>query len=430
MIGPPIMKGMETFALPMPTATVLPEAPMLTPQAEFARFAHAFQMALGKLSEGATALGGAASAGESEVPLPAGGGVVSGPLSAGPHQPGLCPAIAGKPTVTTSPATSNGDVPLLLDEAAVDVGGHGLLAVPGQMSPEDRLADQVIHGPAGCIERSESLVEGDRSMQPVTNEGAPLPMEASADIAVAMAEAAPRASLPAEHFSVDRGQEPGRSGSISVFPPRASLLGRVAGAEDTSVQVSVGPLPSETPDRGSLGARPAPLSVESAVTSPVAASPDLPRREVRAGTAETSVRISVNEPVAEKLGVAIARRAGEGGDEVIVRMDPAELGRIHVRLSFSESGSLRALVGADSQQVLDLLRRDSAELGRVLADAGVRTDSQSFRFDRGNGSAGEGAAHQWAGAQGEFAHQDEGEMSEPLLPYRPLSRSGRVDLIA
>ena len=56
-----------------------------------------------------------------------------------------------------------------------------------------------------------------------------------------------------------------------------------------------------------------------------------------------------------------------------------------MRLTFDELGTLRAVVGAETGQVLDLLRRDSAELGRAMTDAGVRSDNQSFRFeDRGS----------------------------------------------
>ncbi len=143
-------------------------------------------------------------------------------------------------------------------------------------------------------------------------------------------------------------------------------------------------------------------------------------------------RLSLNDALGERLGVTIARRVAEGGDEVLIRMDPAELGRIHVRLSFDEGGSLRAVVAAESPQLLDALRRDAPDLQRTLSDAGVRTDAQSFRFDRGSaGSDGGQSAGQWSqraqrGWPGEAA-SDRGESTET---YRPLHRSSRLDLTA
>lgn len=97
------------------------------------------------------------------------------------------------------------------------------------------------------------------------------------------------------------------------------------------------------------------------------------------------------------------------------RMDPAELGRIHVRLSFDEGGSLRAVVGANSPQVLEAIRRDAGELGRALADAGVRTDAQSFRFDRGHQSGGgDDLPRSWRQEQGDARAQPGESDDEPI----------------
>jgi hypothetical protein len=100
------------------------------------------------------------------------------------------------------------------------------------------------------------------------------------------------------------------------------------------------------------------------------------------------VHITVQpQQLARDVGRAMARQLGAAGNEVHIRLDPAQLGRIDVRLSFDDLGTLRAVVGAETAQVLDLLRRDSADLGRAMADAGVRSDSQSFRFEDRGGDA-------------------------------------------
>lgn len=142
-------------------------------------------------------------------------------------------------------------------------------------------------------------------------------------------------------------------------------------------------------------------------------------------------RLTLGGDFGERLGLAITTRLGEGGNEVQIRMDPAELGRIHVRLTFDEGGSLRAVVGAESAQVLDTIRRDLADLQRTLAEAGVRTDAQSFRFDRGGHSGGGDGAlpRPWRHGRGEADGQGATPDEEPPR-YRPLRSVGRVDLMA
>lgn len=169
----------------------------------------------------------------------------------------------------------------------------------------------------------------------------------------------------------------------------------------------------------------APASAPSAEPAPSMAKLPEPVVTARAGQ------------IGHEMGVEIARRVSAGGDELTVRLNPVEMGRIEVRLAFDERGSLRAVVAAESPAALDLLRRDSADLGRALADAGVRSDAQSFRFDAraGGGDGGQPWQRQRGGQDGGQGsvpgrgYADAGSASEELL-CRPLRTSGRVDLMA
>lgn len=146
--------------------------------------------------------------------------------------------------------------------------------------------------------------------------------------------------------------------------------------------------------------------------------------------------------IGHEMGVEIARHAAAGKDELLVRLNPQEMGRIEVRMSFDDRGSLRAVVTADSSAALDMLRRDAADLNRTLADAGVRADGDSFRFNsRSGGDSGtqtpwqQGRQDSGAGGHGGRQHQNDGyawqkgaEADEPN--YRRLYTSGQVDLMA
>lgn len=133
--------------------------------------------------------------------------------------------------------------------------------------------------------------------------------------------------------------------------------------------------------------------------------------------------------------VQIARRTIDGGSELTVRLNPVEMGRVEVRMAFDEAGGMRALVAAERPAVLELLRRDSADLGRALSEAGVKADGQTFRFDSRTGNRDGGHQPQHGGSQHDhprqtprsFAYSD---LSDNEHTYRALRTSGRIDLMA
>ncbi len=84
--------------------------------------------------------------------------------------------------------------------------------------------------------------------------------------------------------------------------------------------------------------------------------------------------------VATQVGMQISKTIVEGKQEFTVRLDPAELGRVDVKLSFAGDGKVVASVSADSQQTLDLLQRDARVLDRALQSAGLQTDQNSLNF--------------------------------------------------
>lgn len=141
--------------------------------------------------------------------------------------------------------------------------------------------------------------------------------------------------------------------------------------------------------------------------------------------------------IGRDIGVEIARHVAAGRNEVLIRLSPAEMGRVDVRLSFDDKGTLHAAVSADSHVALDMLRRDAGDLGRSLADAGIAADHSSFSFDSRGGSAGQFAQQQGHGGSGgdaRDARRGSGPLHDPengdAAPYRLLRASGRIDLMA
>lgn len=164
--------------------------------------------------------------------------------------------------------------------------------------------------------------------------------------------------------------------------------------------------------------------------------------------------------IGPELGIAIARHvasggAAGGGETITLRLNPVDMGRIEVKLSFDDRGTLRAIVSADNPAALDMLRRDSADLGRALTDAGVRADSQTLRFDPRTDAGQNGnqtGSQNWGQHGGQHGARDSGQRSDNGQPwqrqpesngdaetgaaddtiaaYRPLRTRGRVDMVA
>ena len=135
--------------------------------------------------------------------------------------------------------------------------------------------------------------------------------------------------------------------------------------------------------------------------------------------------------IGHQLGVEIARRSLDGRDSLTIRLDPAEMGEIHIRLQFDDKGTMRAHVSAESSVALEMLRRDSGDLVRALGDAGVRTDAQSFQFEarsqgRGDQQGQQNRPETQPGTDNTLADAD-----DDAQPARAkLLGSGSLDLFA
>lgn len=81
--------------------------------------------------------------------------------------------------------------------------------------------------------------------------------------------------------------------------------------------------------------------------------------------------------------------AKSGSSEFNIRLDPAGLGQIDVKMKVGTDGQVRAHLIVDQPATLDLMMRDRQHLQQQLDQAGFKTDSSSLQFslrDQGQGS--------------------------------------------
>jgi flagellar hook-length control protein FliK len=140
-------------------------------------------------------------------------------------------------------------------------------------------------------------------------------------------------------------------------------------------------------------------------------------------------------PPAEQVAVQIQRAAAQGQSKVQIRLNPAELGRVDVKLDVGDDGHVRAVLSVDKPETLDLMQRDPRALERALQAAGLKTDQGSLSFNLREDGTGHG---QNAGGDGRDRPGDRagGMPGQPTgdapIAAEPLGASlpadGRVDI--
>jgi flagellar hook-length control protein FliK len=302
---------------------------------------------------------------------------------------------AGESGAPVSVARANG---LATGEKAVSSAPAGVIAAALSVSAsvvDDRSAtrasDAAIAGAAGAnIAKAPPTV----GAAAVTSVGASEPGVAAPDAGRVVAHRTADDAAPVAVASAPAGIE-----VQSLVTPALRAVDLVQGPQVVPAALAVAPAPAII----------APVAIASPVVLPV--QPD---------------------SLAHDVGLALVRQLGGNGDELRIRLEPADFGTIDIRMTFDHRGALRAVVGADSALALDLLRRDSADLGRAMSDAGVHADAESFRFESRSQERGDGGQRQHrpdTQPHDALADDGAGEMPDPTR-FRPLRWRGAVDVMA
>jgi flagellar hook-length control protein FliK len=120
-----------------------------------------------------------------------------------------------------------------------------------------------------------------------------------------------------------------------------------------------------------------PSSQTNALPQPQAlptTAPAVPASQLTAAIA-TSVAVPLNG-----LAVQIAATAQSGRSRFEIRLDPAELGRIDVRLDVDRHGQVTSHLVVEKPETLAMLRQDAPQLQRALEDAGLKTGNNGLQF--------------------------------------------------
>lgn len=87
------------------------------------------------------------------------------------------------------------------------------------------------------------------------------------------------------------------------------------------------------------------------------------------------------------LAVEIAASVSSGKTRFELRLDPADLGRIDVRIDVDRSGQVTSHLTVEKPETLSMLRQDAPQLQQALSDAGLKTSSNGLQFSLRDQSA-------------------------------------------
>lgn len=146
-----------------------------------------------------------------------------------------------------------------------------------------------------------------------------------------------------------------------------------------------------------------------AVVSPDAAAPGAQAAQAAAATAATATRAihaAYAAPVQQlnvpQVAFEVVRQFEAGNTRFQIRLDPADLGRIDVKLDLDKNGTVNARMFVERPETLDLMMRDHRALQQALQQAGLDTTKTNLEFSlRQNPFAGSGGDMGQGGGNGQ-----------------------------
>ncbi|MFH1278419.1 MAG: flagellar hook-length control protein FliK [Candidatus Eisenbacteria bacterium] len=204
-------------------------------------------------------------------------------------------------------------------------------------------------------------------------------------------------------------------GGAGVLEPALSTTGQTGPAESVSR-----PAPAWNPAGASAGE---PWNGAAAPARGAAPTADI------AGVRPTVPSpLAFREEILDRIADGMRATLGRGRNEAEIRLDPPELGRVHVKITVSDS-SVHGVIHVESAAVKALVEADLTRLGAALTEGGLALD----RFDvllqgERRSPDGRGGDGRRSAGPGRFVEEEVMEPAGPALAAA-AGGTGRVDYL-
>jgi flagellar hook-length control protein FliK len=314
-----------------------------------------------------------------------------------------------QPAVTTEITVGTASLPVAVEAVVTDfaAAGEAAAAASGDTPAIDPLAAlqaaEQAAAPSGAAKtaQDQAAAEGGKITAEAAAQG-----EVKADAKKAeakpdpkpllQAEAKPDAQASAQNHAGRNGDAAGQDGKTpdhgirheAAKPDAEKPEAKphlAADAPNQAKAATAGQAPGATPNAPAADAQAsahASAQAATAIAATPATPPPLTPAHIQAGLAAQFQASANASPAIPLSGVAveIASQALAGNTRFEIRLDPAELGRIDVKLDIDGDGNTTTRVMVERADTLELLKRDANQLERALQQAGLKTSDNAMEF--------------------------------------------------
>ncbi|HWV21892.1 MAG TPA: flagellar hook-length control protein FliK, partial [Devosia sp.] len=150
---------------------------------------------------------------------------------------------------------------------------------------------------------------------------------------------------------------------------------------------------------------------------------------------QTGYQTSQQQLNLPQIAFELSRQVTDGNTRFQIRLDPAELGRIDVKLDIDSTGKVHARLTVEKAETLDLMQRDQRALEKALQQAGLDQSKTNLEFSlKQNPFAGDHNQRQGEERSGSGSGQDSQEETEVSAPaitlYRGALQASGLNILA
>jgi flagellar hook-length control protein FliK len=174
---------------------------------------------------------------------------------------------------------------------------------------------------------------------------------------------------------------PADAASADVSANSSSTLAAAVTPREHSAEAATGHSATDLPDSG--------------VQAAGAIQPQLPAAAIATAPAALTAMAATSAAVPlSGLALEIAASAKNGKSSFEIRLDPAELGRIDVRIDVDRNGQMTSHLTVEKPETLSMLQQDAPQLQRALDNAGFKTADGGLQFSlRDQSSSGQNSGN-------------------------------------
>jgi flagellar hook-length control protein FliK len=231
----------------------------------------------------------------------------------------------------------------------------------------------------------------------------------------------------------------------AIAAPQSSVAGKTGNGDttvnptnpDTAPAATAPANPPTAPrDHAALdtGTQPSTATGDTSAQAAAAAAQQQPASPSSTPTAPNFTAIvATGAPVpVSGLAVEIAATIQSGRTRFELRLDPADLGRIDVRIDVDRNGQVISHLTVEKPETLAILQQDAPQLQQALNDAGLKTGSGGLQFSlRDQSSSGQNSGNQANGNAQQLVISEDDSVPAVIAGQsygRMLGTSGGIDI--